>query len=192
MNNGIPIAAIAAALLLGACGSTPTLESKNPVVPAGVDLSGDWRLQTGSSSVSERLREAEREAAGGNEDIVRASKQKETPRRQKGSAVHVFIRTGRDLKVTQTTHGLFISFDRSFVSEYRFGENRTVSVGPIEAVRVSGWEDGAYVVETVDEDDNKLVERIALRDDGQTLVRQLVIYEDDEVVTSVVQFFDRQ
>ena len=192
MKNGLPIAAIAVALLLGACGSTPTLESKNPVAPTGVNFSGDWRLQTGSSNVSERLREVEREAAGGNEDIVRASKEKKSSRRQKGSAVHVFIRTGRDLKVTQTAHGLFISFDRSVVSEYRFGENRMVNVGPIEAVRVSGWEDDAYVVETLDNDDNKLVERIALRDNGQTLVRQLVIYEDDEVVTSVVQFFDRQ
>lgn len=182
---------IAAALFLGACGSTQTLESKNPVPPPGIDLSGEWRLQEASSDVSERLRSVEREAAGGNEDIVKGSKRKDSSRRQKGSAVHVFIRTGRSLKITQTEYGLFISFDRSVVSEYRFGENRGVSVGPIVALRASGWEDNAYVVETLDEDDNKLVERLALRDDGRTLVRQLIIYTKDEVETSVVQFFDR-
>ena len=59
--------------------------------------------------------------------------------------------TGKSLKVTQTEHGFFVSLDRSVVEEFGFGENRIVTLGPIEAQRVSGWEGATYIVETLDE-----------------------------------------
>ena len=55
-----------------------------------------------------------------------------------GSLVHVFLEAGKALKITQTADGVFISFDRSIVEEYRFGEKREINVGPVTADRVSG------------------------------------------------------
>jgi hypothetical protein len=71
---------------------------------------------------------------------------------------------GTALKVTQTGSGLFFSFDRSVVEEYRFGENREVEVGAITAERVSGWEGRSYVIETLDKDGAKLIESWQLRE----------------------------
>ena len=108
-----------------------------------------------------------------------------------GALVHVFLETGVRLKITQTVSGLFISFDRSVVEEYRFGEKRVISVGPVEADRVSGWEDDAYVIVTRDEDDAKMTERYFLSENGRVLVRSIVITDGDEQRLAIEQLFDR-
>ncbi len=169
------------------CAQPPTLESKSPVVPAGVDLSGQWRLRDESADTVRQIAEDRQRSvgSGGFKDIRRASNSK------KGSLLHVFLETGARLKITQTDSGLFISFDRAIVEEYRFGENRPINVGPVVAVRASGWEEGGYVVETLGEKGNLLVERYRLEDDGGMLLRQISIFKKDELRLSVVQKFDR-
>ena len=69
-----------------------------------------------------------------------------------------FWKFGESLRISQTDFGLFISYDRSVVEEYRFGENRLVSIGPIQAQRVSGWDGPVFVVETLDSDGSILFE----------------------------------
>jgi len=153
---------LAAALLLTACGSTEVLLSKPADVPAGVDFSGNW-VRTGNSGTGQRdAREL---------------------------LVHVFLETGNSLKITQTESGIFVSFDRSVVEEYRFGENRTVSVGAISAARVSGWEGAAYVVETLDEDGAKLVDVYRLQNGGRRLQRSIEIWHRDKKILGLVQEF---
>ncbi len=153
---------LAAALLLTACGSAEVLLSKPADVPAGVDFSGNW-VQTGNSGTGQR---------GARELLV-----------------HVFLETGNSLKITQTDSGIFVSFDRSVVEEYRFGENRTVSVGAISAERVSGWEGAAYVVETLDEDGAKLVDVYRLQNGGQRLQRSIEIWHKDKKILGLAQEF---
>jgi hypothetical protein len=70
--------------------------------------------------------------------------------------VYVFLETGAYLKVTQTAHALFVSFDRSVVEEFRFGESRIVSVGEVQAQRVTGWQGDSLTVETLDRNVMKL------------------------------------
>ena len=155
-------AVLAAALLLTACGSAEVLLSKPADVPAGVDFSGNW-VQTGNSGSGQRdAREL---------------------------LVHVFLETGDSLKITQTNSGIFVSFDRSVVEEYRFGENRTVSIGAISAARVSGWEGAAYVVETLDEDGAKLVDVYRLQNGGRRLQRSIEIRYRDKNILGLVQEF---
>ena len=105
--------------------------------------------------------------------------------------VHVFLETGSSLKITQTEHGIFISFDRSVVEEYRFGENREVSVGPVLADRVSGWDGNSYVIETLDHDGAKLIEMYRLFDDGQSMIRTISIIHEGASQIDVKQLFDR-
>jgi len=157
------LAAVSAvALLLTACGSAEVLLSKPADVPAGVDFSGNW-VQTGNSGTGQRdAREL---------------------------LVHVFLETGDSLKITQTNSGIFVSFDRSVVEEYRFGENRTVSIGAISAARVSGWEGAAYVVETLDEDGAKLVDVYRLQNGGRRLQRSIEIRHRDTKILGLVQEF---
>lgn len=178
---------IFALLLLAGCSQPLTLESKSPRVPAGVDLSGQWQLRDESADTMRQILEDERRAVGGGriKDIRRASSSK------KGTLLHVFLETGTRLKITQTDSGLFISFDRAIVEEYRFGENRGINVGPVVAIRASGWEDGGYVVETLSEKGNRLVERYRIEDGGGMLLRQISIFSKDELRLSVVQKFDR-
>ena len=169
-------------LLVAACAARETLVPKSAVIPAGVDFSGEWDLLDAAT-----LRELDEpplfpEATSiGNRRPPRS--------RDGGPAVQVFVETGRHLRITQTVYALFINFDRSVVEEYRFGEHREIRVGPVLADRVSGWEAGSYVVETLDEDGAKLIERLRLDDDR--LLRDLRIVRGDKELYSLQQAFAR-
>lgn len=175
-----------AALAVAACAGRPTLEPRPGGNPEQVDLSGNWLLRTGD------------ELPVSTEQTIRLPKpstrrQAETTstrpeRRSGGPSVHLFLESGRLLKVSQTAYGLFFSFDRAVVEEYNFGENRVVNIGPIRAQRVSGWEGRSFVVETLDEDGHVLTERWRL-DDGM-LVREIAIARGDKVSFSKRQEFD--
>ena len=182
------------AVILCGCSTKEELIAKSSIVPAGLDLSGQWVLA--DRETMKRIEDAGVEAAGGLEKIVPEPKERtQSDQRARssnsGALVHVFLETGVRLKVTQTDSGLFISFDRSIVEEYRFGEKRVVSVGPVDADRVSGWEDDAYVIVTLDEDEAKMTERYSLGEDGRVLVRSIVITDGDEQRLAIEQLFDR-
>ncbi len=66
-----------------------------------------------------------------------------------------------------------------------------VNVGPIQAERVSGWENNAYVVETRDKEGTMLVESYRLLD-ADTLVRSVQISGDSAVALDLEQVFDRR
>ena len=160
------LAAAAIIVVLAACaGEREKLAPKSASIPAGINLSGRWRLV--------------------GEDAL--AKRRSTP----DVLVAVFLETGSELKVTQTTDGLFISFDRSVVEEYRFGELREVSVGPVTADRASGWDGGRYVIETLDEDGVKLLETYRLEDDGTSLLRTITILRKEARELDVRQVFER-
>ncbi len=178
------------AVLLAACATREVLIPKSAVVPDGMDFSGDWQLSDDSSATNRELADAEYEAAGGLEDLLGEGRAQRS-RRDQRALVHVFLETGRRLRITQTDAGLFISFDRAIVEEYRFGEHRPVNVGPVIAERVSGWEDRGYVIETLDREGGKLVERYSLEAGGRTLVRQITILDRDDIEMSVEQQFER-
>lgn len=129
------------------------------------------------------------------EDIFKAESAAQSVSRRrrsrKGGLVYVFLETGSALKVTQTEHGLFISFDRSVVEEFRFGENRLVNVGEVEAQRVTGWDGDQLVVETLDKNGMKLTERFQLKDSGRTLQRQITLRSKKLEEETIVQEFDR-
>lgn len=155
---------LALMLTAGGCGSKVVLLTKPAVVPNGIDLSGQWLLRDTSGTTQPAAREA---------------------------LVHVFLETGRSVKVTQTAAGLFVSFDRSVVEEYRFGEHRKVSVGEISADRVSGWEGNSYVIETLDKDGAILIDAYRLGDSGAELRRSIAIRLRNTNQLSLEQVFDR-
>ena len=105
--------------------------------------------------------------------------------------MRVFLETGRRLKLTQTDSGLFISFDRAVVEEYRFGENRRISIGEVEAQRVSGWIGEHYVIETLDDDGVILREEYWLADAGRSLKRRVTIRRDEQVLADTSMHFER-
>jgi hypothetical protein len=162
--------AITVVCLLAACVTREVLEPKNPVVQAGIDLSGRWQLQESGAGAAR----APARSGKGN------------------SAVSVFLEFGENLKVTQTEFAVFVSFDRSIVEEYRFGENRIISVGPIHANRVSGWESSGYIIETLDEEGDKLIERYRLDTDKDELLRQIIMIVNRETRLDLTQRFVRR
>ncbi len=175
-------------LLAGCASPSPVLMSKSAVVPAGVNLSGTWQLREGAGSM--------RLTVPGDPGILpnltgRQSRSR-SAKRSSGTAAQVFLEFGKLLKITQTDEGLFISYDRSVVREYTFGENRIVSVGPIEAARVSGWEDNTYAVETLDDDGTTLFEHWYLDSADDVLVRDIRMQDGEQEKFSLRQFFDRK
>lgn len=174
-------------LILAGCSSAPVLVSKDPTVPMGVDLSGRWVIRGDSSN--------QRFLANSGEERLIPSSRVQRSRRQRspsGATVHVFIEFGESLKITQTEHGIFVSYDRSIVEEFTFGENRLVSIGPIEAMRVSGWEGQSFVVETVDDTGTTLHEAWYLDADGAVLMRDVRISKGQTDSYKLQQVFDRQ
>ena len=180
--------------ILSGCAAREELIAKSAAVPAGIDLSGQWQLRADSQDTVKRISEAELEAAGGNESILMAP-ERESRRSRKQSSdgilVHVFLEIGSSLKITQTPHALFISFDRAIVEEYRFGEKREISVGPVLADRVSGWEGNSYIIETLDQDGAKLIETYRLADGDRRMFRTILIIQNGQSQVDVEQIFDR-
>lgn len=173
-------------LLVAGCSAPLVLESKSAAVPPGIDLGGMWLLRdesdlrhpTNKSGLQEGI------IPSGNKDRTRRS------RNSGGVTVPVFLEFGTSLKITQTQYGLFISYDRSVVEEFTFGENRTIEIGPIEALRVSGWEGSAFVIETLDHSGTTLFESWHL--DGDVLTRKVRIAKGEKDSFVQTQLFDRQ
>lgn len=190
---------ILTAISLFGCSGREILESIDGTVPQGIDLSGNWRIRADMAAEQKRLRDAIRRTDGFSDKDLGITLPKSSsrpsasskPQRSKGGLVHVFLETGASLKVTQTPHALYVSFDRSVVEEYRFGENRVISVGEIQAQRVTGWIDDTLTVKTIDRNNMKLTERFRLIDGGKTLQRVIVLRGKNEDEQTVVQEFDR-
>lgn len=192
IQRRLSIITVLGLLLLAGCGSAPVLVSKSATVPAGVDLSGHWQLRKVAGSMrmpySEdtgiRVTPSARQSGNRSRNSSR--------RRSSGMSAQVFLKYGESLKITQTAHGMFISYDRSVVREFTFGENRQVSVGPIEAMRVSGWQDHTFVVETLDKDGNILFENWRLDGTGEELIRDISLRNGDDEKFLLTQIFDRK
>ena len=183
--------ALVSAFLVSACVTPEVLVPKNPIVPDGVDFSGRWQL---SAESRESMRQLDDVSLEEPTDIVKEAKRARSGRSSRSSktkSVHIFLEAGSNLKITQTEYGLFVSFDRSIVEEYQFGENRRVNVGPIVAARVSGWEGTSYVIETLDDEGAKLVERYRLEERNARLVRQVSLWEDEEKTVDVELVYNR-
>jgi len=167
-------------LAVSACAGSaaPRLTPIGVAIPAGISLEGRWQLRAGTHDAEQRIRKAGYRSSGGR-------------RGTDGPSVYVFLRTGERLKITQTPYALFVSFDRSVVEEYRFREHRLVNVGPIEADRASGWVDGRYVIQTLDDEGALLEETYALEPGGEGLIRTVSIDHDDETILSLRHIYDR-
>ncbi len=180
-------------LLISACAAPEILAPRNGTVPDGVNLSGNWQIIEDESDGQRRLREAIRSTDGVRDgDLRRPQASGDRRQRVRGGLVYVFLETGRSLKVTQTPYGLFISFDRSVVEEFRFGERRTINVGAVEAQRVAGWEGNELVVETLDRNGMKLTERFGLAESGNLLVRKIVLRSKSGDQETLTQHFERR
>lgn len=179
-------------LALAACSTPEILEPRSAEVPQGADLSGIWRIRDDEAGSPRRINEAIRNTAG----QVKQSSSRRSMRTSRSSfsklgQAHIFLEIGELLKITQTEHALYVSFDRAIVEEYRFGENRMVSVGEIVAQRVSGWDGQRYVVETLGKNGMKLTEQFSVSDDGHIMQRQIVFRAKDMEEVTVTQTFDR-
>ena len=182
------------AFILAGCAAPPELPARSAANPAGIDLTGNWLLRPPPGEARERPEH--REETIQLPPATSRRRQYSTVRTRpgggvKGPAVHVFIETGNALKITQTAHGLFVSYDRAVVDEFTFGENRLISLGPIEAQRVSGWEGAVFVVETMDKKGATLKETWALENGGAELVRETGIVAGNEQLFFNRQVYDR-
>ena len=182
-------------IALAACASSPrpTLDPVGDAIPPGVSLAGRWQLRTGADDAEATIRNSGYRSSGGLGDVTAPTRRDRGRPRDvaEGPSVFVFLRTGSKLKITQTPDGLFISFDRSVVEEYRFREHRIVNVGPIEADRASGWFDGKYVIRTLDAEGALLEESYQLQGDGDALLRSFAIVYEDRQILSVQQVYVR-
>lgn len=175
----------------------PQLLPYSPAAPDGVDLSGRWLLRDAESDPLIRFSHQGFIGPGATAEVLRIARDRQgavrlesrADRRRQAALAQVFLETGSDVKLTQTDEGLFISYDRSIVEEYLFGEHRAASVGPVIAERVSGWDGPRYVIQTLDEDGVLLTERWSL--EAATLRRDVAFSEGDVVQYAVTQLFDR-
>jgi hypothetical protein len=184
---------------LSGCGSKPVLVSKHAGVPFGVDLSGQWLVRNASSAnrqpepaAGEGIRIPTTGSQRPGKGQGRSARNQSRGGGMGGASVRVFLEFGESLKITQTFFGLFISYDRSVVEEYTYGENRIVKIGPIEATRVSGWDGQSFVVETLDDSATILYETWHLEEAGKVLIRDVRISKGETDSFVRQQVFDLQ
>lgn len=183
-------AAAIAGIVLAGCAARPELLAKSSLVPTGIDFSGNWQIVAVPGATRRPEASAEPGIRIPKQGSLRNPGRRQQPR-SSVSAINVFFETGEALKITQTGSALFISFDRAVVEEYSFGENRSVAVGPIEAQRVSGWENDTFVVETLDAEGSLLTEAWRLDDAGMELVRDVALARGDKQKWFLRQRFAR-
>ncbi len=187
-------------ILVAACATPEVLEPRDGTVPTGVDLSGNWVIRNDQREDQRRLSAAIRRTDGVKDsDIFQApDRQSASASRRgrssgvKGGLVYIFLETGESLKVTQTPYALFISFDRAIVEEFRFGENRIISIGEVQAQRVTGWSGNQLVVDTLDRNSMKLTDSFQLLNDDDVLERTITLRSKEGESESIVQLFDRK
>lgn len=190
----VALATLALALLVSGCAARPQLLPHDASNPAGTDLSGRWELRSTSGeplAAAVPREEGIRLSAMKSERSRSAVSRTSGSKRTKGPAVHVFIENGKLLEVTQTEYGLFVAYDRAIVEEFTFGENRVVSLGPIEAQRVSGWQGPDFIVETMDQQGVTLRETWGLVEGGNVLNREIVMLDGEDELFAALQVFDR-
>jgi len=186
------VLALLCVVTLAACGHNEVLVPFGAAPSPGVDFSGLWEIRVADSADPRSILRAIDSTDGvKNNRSTRSAGMGRSNGRSNSGLVHVFLETGKQLKITQTPYAFFVSIDRAVVEEFRFGEQRMVNVGEIEAQRVSGWEGDTYVVETLDERGMKLTERFWLTDDRNTLNRQIEFRSKNLETASVMQYFDR-
>ena len=66
-----------------------------------------------------------------------------------------------------------------------------INIGEIEAQRVSGWDGPVYMVQTLDQDGMKMIDRFWL-DDDDVLLREITFHGRKEETATVMQYFDRK
>ena len=184
-------------LLIG-CSAPEVLEPRPGLAPSAINFSGKWLLRSDKERDDERIRKAIQITDGVSDEALfqsaspgsQAGSPSQTSR-LKGGLVYIFLETGRSLQITQTSHGLFISFDRAVVEEFRFGEDRMINIGEVEVQRVTGWENNEMVVETLDKNSMKMTERFKLINEGLVLHRTISLRSRAGDVESFVQLFDR-
>jgi len=188
-------------LVFYGCASPEVLIPKSGIAPTGVDLSGQWKIYPRSMLKQHHIDEAiDRTDGVDNKRIMRELlKQQRDDQRgilrsagSSGGLVHVFLKTGKSLKITQTPYALFISFDRAVVLEYRFGENRPINIGEADAHRVSGWQGDTYIIETLGEKRMKLTDSYSLTDDDNRLIRRITLRSKNMEEFTIIQEFHRQ
>jgi hypothetical protein len=165
-------------------------------VPVGVDFTGEWEILSNFREDQRQLARAISRTDGiDDRDIFRQSNSSNSSRsrsgRARGGLVYIFLETGESLKITQTDYALFVSFDRSVVEEFRFGEYRTVTVGAAAAQRATGWEGNALVVDTLDRNSMKMTDRFELLDAGRVLQRTITLRSEDGETESLVQQYGK-
>ena len=181
---------LAGAIIAG-CAAKPVLLDRTAAVPPDIDLSGNWILQQAPRSLREQSDAREQQIHIPSESSMRRLESPRKSRRSGSPSAQLFLENGSALKVTQTSHGLFISFDRSIVEEFTFGENRVVAIGPVEAQRVSGWDGQSFVVETLDEQGYVLTEAWRLEESASVLVRDISMVKAGKQSTFSRQRFER-
>ena len=165
-------------VLLASCGSNETLLRKSAVAPPEMTLTGQWELVEDIDTILRDFDRAISQTSGGKKNsgsLSTKSRRQRQSGKTAGGLVYVFLENGKNLKITQLEFGLFISFDRSVVEEYLFGEVRMVSIGGAQAQRVSGWEGEEYVIETLGKKGMKLTERYHLIEHESRLYRQVIL-----------------
>ena len=183
------VALLALGVVAG-CAAPQELIAKSADVPADVDLSGFWRLRQEPGFERKPPAEAEQQIRIPRA-MDRGGREVRQRRSSSGPSASLFLENGELLKITQTEQGLFISFDRAIVEEYTFGEKRIVTIGPVEAQRVSGWENGRFVVETLDDTGAVLTESWRLDAGGEELLRDITLVRKSDSPVVTRQRFDR-
>ena len=119
----IVIPLLVLAFVASACSSPPILEPRRGGNPEQVDLSGNWVLRTGDELPVVHEQTIRIPKASSRNQATSRPAPAERP--SDGASVHLFLESGKVLKISQTIYGIFFSFDRAVVEEYNFGENRT-------------------------------------------------------------------
>ncbi len=172
--------------LLAGCASSLKLPSPSGAFPSEIEFEGDWRRV---ESREEDQMEPDRLNLPTSREAT--SRRTSGPRAKPGRKVRAFLEYGRQLRVTQLDTAVLISFDRSIVREYRYGEHRMTNVGPIVAERTTGFNGDVLEITTLDDAGGLMKESWRVRRNGRQLERRVTIVKGKRDLYSLRETYVR-
>ena len=179
-------------MILISCSTNETLVNFNQDPEEVTNLGGSWEYIAKLNGQQDLNEAINRIIGQNNKRNIFSSSANQQNKRNSDYVAHLFLRDANRIKITQTRYALYIDFNRSIVEEYKNNRIETIELGEIKVQRSSGWQNGYYLIDTLDDRGMKITETYSLVNQNKNLQRKIILRDKDENEVVLERLYNRK
>ena len=179
-------------MILISCSTNETLVNFNQDPEEVTNLGGSWEYIAKLNGQQDLNEAINRIIGPNNKRNIFSSSANQQNKRNSDYVAHLFLRDANRIKITQTRYALYIDFNRSIVEEYKNNRIETIELGEIKVQRSSGWQNGYYLIDTLDDRGMKITETYSLVNQNKNLQRKIILRDKDENEVVIERLYNRK